>query len=120
MERRRRHGPRVEPEPVLARAGADAARGAGVKPVLRRPPAPPTLRAPVASFFSVLLLFFFSHLSFKSFLGDDQRTKFLAEKKMCPLDLTVTICHRGECFSLFHSTLLEGAFSIQLCSGQVR
>jgi len=25
-----------------------------------------------------------------------------------PLDLTVTICHRGECFCLLYSTLLEG------------
>merc|ERR1712118_59033 len=28
-----------------------------------------------------------------------------------PLDLTVTICHRGECFCLLYSTLLEGGSS---------
>ena len=30
-----------------------------------------------------------------------------APRISCPLDITVTICHRGECFSLIHSTLLE-------------
>ena len=31
-----------------------------------------------------------------------------ASRISCPLDSTVTICHCGHCFSLFHSTLLEG------------
>ena len=31
-----------------------------------------------------------------------------APRISCPLDLSVTICHCGECYSLFHSTLLEG------------